>query len=208
MATSPVYSQVTLPQISAFTLSIALAMPLTACARSSSNTSNAVLLAPQTETKGSSIVCHLNGQASVPSFAVAGIGGPGVPRLSVHDASLARAIMRYVDTPTLRFAIVGKQFVVFDAVAGPCSPQAPGYFDLAGGCNDYYTPPLDIRSVHGEPDCLYPPRPWIPHDQGLGTWSWSDYAKYAPGALTETGNHVRRVVALLVDGLRYGADKS
>ncbi len=157
---------------------VALAAVLVACSSSKSSThGDATLLVPSVVHLGAAVACEMNGRASAPSYSASDVGERGVPKLSRDDSHMLRRIEEYVHSTTLRFAFVGGSFVVYDAVAGPCSPQAPGYFNLAGGCNEYYTPPLDINATHAEPDCLFPPRPWIAHDRGLGKWSWHNYAR-------------------------------
>ncbi len=143
----------------------------------SSKHGGATLLVPSIAHSGAAVVCELNGRTSAPSYSASDVGKQGVPKLSRRESKMLRRIEEYVHSATLRFAFVNGSFVVYDAVAGPCSPQAPGYFDLAGGCNEYYTPPLDVSATHAEPGCLFPPRPWIAHDRGLGKWSWHNYAQ-------------------------------
>lgn len=143
----------------------------------SSNRGGAILLVPSTTHRGFADVCTMNGRTSAESYSIADVGKPGVPKLSRSDSNVLHGIEEYIHSATMRFAFVGGRFIVYDAITGVCSPQAPGYFNLAGACNEYYTPPLDITATHAEPDCLFPPRPWIAHDQGQGKWSWRDYAR-------------------------------
>jgi len=107
------------------------------------------------------------------SYAISDIGKPGVPRLDARDELVVRRITRYVHAPSLRFAVTPTRgLVVFNAVAGPCSGGAPGYFVLNGYCNEYYQPAEPPFRPHATPGCLLPPRPWIPHDRGIGSPAW------------------------------------
>jgi hypothetical protein len=135
------------------------------------------LLLPKLIAAGLGTACELDGKQSAVSFSAHDIGATGVPPLSMEERSLIEKISKYVPEKTLRFAYLGSELLIFDAVAGPCAAQAPGYFVLNGACNEYYTPPLDIQNTHSEPDCLYPPRPWVAGDRGRGTWAWTHYVQ-------------------------------
>jgi hypothetical protein len=104
-----------------------------------------------------------------PSFRVADLGRSGVPRPDRKDLEMMRKIRRYVHSGTLRFAYLSPQwFIVYDAVWGPCTGSAPGYSVLNGGCNESYMPSNQSDITIPLPDCISPPRPWIPHDRGIG----------------------------------------
>lgn len=106
-----------------------------------------------------------------PSYRVDDLGRAGVPRPNRKDLEMVRKIRRYVHSSTLRFAYLAKNekwFIVYDAVWGPCTGNAPGYFVLNGGCNEFYMPSGQSDITIGVPECFSPPRPWIPHDRGNG----------------------------------------
>jgi hypothetical protein len=138
----------------------------------------AELLVPTVLKVGLGTECELDGKISPASYNVQDLGASGVPAVSSKDRNMLAKIMKFVRTPTLRFTYLRGEFLVFDAVAGPCAAGAPGYFVLNGACNEYYTPPLDINSTHSSSDCFNPPRPWIEHDPGLGKWSWKHYSDF------------------------------
>ena len=122
-----------------------------------------------------SIRCVVDRVIGPPSYRFRDIGKPDVIRLSKAQLALVRGIAHYVTSDTLRFAFIGKEFIVYDAVYGPCAGGAPGYWVLNGGCNEYFSPTDDFNTTHGVDSCWGPRRPWIKNDSGSGTQSWSNY---------------------------------
>jgi hypothetical protein len=106
------------------------------------------------------------------SYAVNDISEPGFPRLTPSEATLVRRIRRYVQSPTLRIAWLPPhgyrkrpEFVVFDAVDGPCS-KTVAYGVLNGWCNEMYQPSLDPYSTWAAPECGNgTPPPWSPAER-------------------------------------------
>jgi hypothetical protein len=127
--------------------------------------------------------CQVNGITGPPSYLANNIGH--VAMRNATDRRTLDKIQRFVHPTTLRFAYVGGEFIVFDAVAGPCEGGAPGYPLLNQGCSDYYAP-TDFESpdaegakagITGAPGgCRLAPRPWMPGDGGdPKAPSWSKY---------------------------------
>jgi hypothetical protein len=100
-------------------------------------------------------------------YHVADIGRRGVPVLTPSQKRSISAITRYLKSPHLRFVLLDRQFVVFNAFRGPCVYDAPGYQVLNGFCNEYYQPGRDPDHTHPVAGCIGPPRPWAPADRGL-----------------------------------------
>ena len=108
------------------------------------------------------------------SYRAADLGKAGVPTPKPRDVQMLRSIEHYVHSPTLRFVYSAQKFIVYDAIDGPCTGSAPGYFALNGGCNEFYMPSKQDDYTVAVPGCLSPPRPWIPHDRGQGNpASWA-----------------------------------
>lgn len=76
------------------------------------------------------------------------------------------AIQRHLHSPTLRVTwLYPHEFIVFDAVDGPCSDAAPGYPVLNEGChqNEFYEPGEDpYHTGAGPTEMQCSPRPWLP----------------------------------------------
>ena len=86
--------------------------------------------------------------------------------------------MKYVHPKSLRFAYAGGKFIVFDSYSGLCNGGSP-FFVLNGGCDENYaiTDEPDGTVGGGDMGCLNHPRPWIPHDKGIGSpdaWLYYD----------------------------------
>ena len=102
------------------------------------------------------------------NYSVFEIGKRGVPELTRDQRKMLASIRKFVRSRSLRFTFIESDFVVFDAVDGPCfDGGAPGYPVLNGACNEYYEPGEDPRKTAPAPGCIGPPRPWIPSDKGL-----------------------------------------
>jgi hypothetical protein len=109
------------------------------------------------------------------SYAVNEISKPGFPGLTPSEATTVRRIRRYVQSPTLRIAWLPPhgyrkkaEFVVFDAVDGPCS-KTLAYGVLNGWCNEMYQPSFDAYSTWAAPDCLKAtPPPWMTAESFFG----------------------------------------
>ena len=117
--------------------------------------------------RGPATRCRVTGlvvRLSPASYSVFDVGKPGVPSLGPQAATALRGILKYRRSPSLRFASIGRRFIVFDAIGGPCSTAAPGYFVLNGACNEYYLPSDDFSSTHAESSCLEEKRPWMNSD--------------------------------------------
>lgn len=117
--------------------------------------------------------CYVNGKIGPASYDVRDLGKGGTPAVKTADVRMLHRIMVYVHPKTLRFAYIAGEFIVFDATNGPCSGM--NYFVLNGDCNEFYSPTDDFDGTRPGTGCWNPPRPWILHDQGSGTWSWSTY---------------------------------
>ncbi|HTJ25349.1 MAG TPA: hypothetical protein VMA36_04200 [Candidatus Limnocylindria bacterium] len=115
------------------------------------------------------LVRGLDERFTPPSYLVRDIGKRSVPKLAQPDLKMVQQIGKYVRSKTLRFVFLNGRVLVFDAVAGPCTAGAPGYFVLNGACNEYYLPTDDFDAPHAMPGCFFPPRPWIPGDRGVGS---------------------------------------
>lgn len=159
----------------------ALLVGLGSCVRSKAAPSTNFVKPPVTEGNrligevrvGAGIACYVNGSIGPPSYNARDLGKAHVPVLSSPELKMLRRIMIYVHPTTLRFAHVAGEFIVFDALDGPCSGS--NYFVLNGDCNEFYSPTDDFSGTRAGTGCWNPPRPWIQNDRGSGTWSWSNY---------------------------------
>jgi hypothetical protein len=90
---------------------------------------------------GSAIECRTNDESIGPPSYAAGVGtaieGP-VLRNKADLASL-RQIRRTLNSPTLRYAYVSGEFIVYNAKDGPCGAGAP-YDVINGRCSEGYAP--------------------------------------------------------------------
>jgi hypothetical protein len=119
------------------------------------------------------IACLINGQRYGPmTYSANDAGKRGVPALPVDQLRMLRIIQHFVPSLHLRFASVHSEFIVFNAMKGPCWAGAPGYQVLtAQSCNEGWSPTDGLGAL---PDCSNPPRPWVRGDRGMGsptTWS-------------------------------------
>ena len=112
---------------------------------------------------GPGTACYVDGVTGPPSFLVRDLGKRGVPQVTTDALRMARKIAMYVRAKkTLRFAYVGGEFIVFNAVDGACEPNAPGYSVLNGKCNEMYSPTDNFDHTRAVPDCNGNlPRPWM-----------------------------------------------
>jgi hypothetical protein len=115
-----------------------------------------------------SVRCLVDDRMGPPSYLVRDMGKRGVPRVTPANARMVNAITKYVHSKTLRFAYIGREFIVFDAAQGPCAPYAPGYSVLNGAYNEMYSPTDDFTSTTAVPGYRIKPRPWIPREHGGG----------------------------------------
>jgi hypothetical protein len=128
----------------------------------------------QKKVDGGGIACYVRDQGTygVVSYSVKDIGRPHVAHLSRADSNMIRAIERYVDSSTLRFAFTPvDELLVFNASGDPCAE----YRVLNGGCNEGYDPVDRLRGTAAFPGgCLNTPRPWLKEDAigGKVPWSW------------------------------------
>ncbi len=105
---------------------------------------------------GAGVACYRNGVVGPPSFLVADLGKPGVPRLSASDLAIVK---RFADSPraSLRFIhlpLAQPKLVVFIAsLADLCNPTLPPFKDLTGSCNQYYSPLEDMDRTSAAPGC-------------------------------------------------------
>ena len=101
------------------------------------------------------------------NFSISDIGKAGVPSLTPAQISLVRLIRKYVQSDTIRFAIVRPMpligsFLVFDAKYGPCPASFVEYWIMNNGyaaSNGYYFPRTGDISA-GPPDVAPSPGPW------------------------------------------------
>lgn len=119
------------------------------------------------------IACSVNGVNGPTSFLVSEELRAVKHKLHKSDLVMARSIAKYVRSSTFRYTVVEGDVLMFDAEAGPCTPNGLGYAVLnASSCNEYYAP-TDPR-LDGMPGrvsappggCFMAPRPWIKHDGG------------------------------------------
>jgi hypothetical protein len=103
-----------------------------------------------------------------PSYLVSDLGRRGVPPVGTKGRAIVAKIRHYVHSSSLRFAYFSHSFIVFDAVGGPGTDDAPGYFVLNGKWNEYDEPGENPYMTIATPECLEPPRPWVPGDHGQG----------------------------------------
>jgi hypothetical protein len=102
-----------------------------------------------------------------PSYAARDIKAKDVPRLTGDQLAVIRKIEKYVAPTYLRFAFLslpgGRQFIVFNAVDGPCVDAAPGYWVMnATYPNSFYQPGQNPFAVHSIPGDIVPtPGPWM-----------------------------------------------
>jgi hypothetical protein len=114
------------------------------------------------QTIGRATRCIVNGELGPPSFLVSDLGKAGVPRLKTGQAAMARSIAQYVRSRRLRFLVFKNgEFIVFDALDGPCEPDAPGYPVLNEGCNAAYSPTDNFDHAGAYANCYPSPRPWL-----------------------------------------------
>jgi hypothetical protein len=86
------------------------------------------------------------------------LGAPDVPKLSPHEVGELKSIEKRTKSKTIRFTIlqlrerlgVLRQFIIFDAVDGPCADYAPGY-KVLNASNYYYQPGENPYQVHAGP---------------------------------------------------------
>jgi hypothetical protein len=117
---------------------------------------------------GMGISCNVDGELGPPSYLVRDVGKVGVPHLTKSQLTTLKSIKRYFEPPTLRFAFVGREYVIFNPKFGLCWRGVPGYRVLNGGCNAYYAVTDRFDGTVAVPDCWGPPRPWVPGDPGRG----------------------------------------
>ena len=111
---------------------------------------------------GAGIACSVDGDVGPPSYLVRDLGKPGVPRIPAHDVAIVRRIAKYLDSKDLRFAYPGGQFIVYNAINGPCEPHAPGYPVLNLQCNMMYSPTDNFDGPRAVPQCSPTmKRPWM-----------------------------------------------
>jgi len=118
---------------------------------------------------GMGISCKVDGQLGPPSYSVRDIGKFGVPPLTKPQLATLKSITHYYNPPTLRFAFVGREYVVFNPKFGLCWRGVPGYRVLNGGCNAYYAVTDRFDGTVAVPDCWGAPRPWVSADPGRGS---------------------------------------
>lgn len=103
------------------------------------------------------------------SYRAADIGKPGFPTLTADEAALVTRVRRHVRSSALRIAWVdggqppgGKEFIIFNAVEGPCNAAAGGDAVLNGACNEFYEPGENPYFTMAAPGCMQPiRRPWM-----------------------------------------------
>ena len=100
------------------------------------------------------------------SYRVKDNGQPGFPALKPAESALTRRVVRYTKSDTLRIAWVSQrradaEFIVFDAIYGPCYNGAGGYPVLNGMCNEFYEPGETPYHTLHSPDCFPSKRPWL-----------------------------------------------
>lgn len=126
---------------------------------------------------GAGIGCTGGGALGPISYSVYDLGKPGVPKLSVRDARMLHAIMRYVHPRTLRFAYLegGTMFGVMDMQSGPCTGGQVAVLS-APGC-DMVTIPYDgMGQVFASSGCWSAARPWFPGERdGQHPIPWTQY---------------------------------
>lgn len=109
---------------------------------------------------GRGIACWVNGTVGTASYSVADIGKSGVPALTRDERTVAAKIRHYMRSPLLRFAFVGGEFIVFDAVQGPCGGSV--YDVLNGHCEEYSpTDNLGYTTAASVEGCRGTPPPWM-----------------------------------------------
>ncbi len=99
------------------------------------------------------------------SYRVRDIGRPGFPALKPVEAALTKRVIRYIKSDTLRIAWVTQrnstEFIIFDAIYGPCYNGSGGYPVLNGRCNEFYDPGENPYHTLPAPSCFPSKRPWL-----------------------------------------------
>ncbi len=115
--------------------------------------------ADEIRTKGG-IVCQPFTKAPV-TYSLSQLGTFGVPRLSEHDLRVARIVRQFSRSQRLRFVFIHHrtEFLIYDAVDGPCNNPNGGYSVLNEGCNVYYQPNQTPESTNPAPGCYGASRP-------------------------------------------------
>lgn len=84
---------------------------------------------------------------------------PGTPALTPRELVQVRIVKTRHPSRYLRFAVLNvpqlggtfRNFVIFDAIYGPCYDGAPGYEVLNDGRRDYYEPGENPYNTHAVP---------------------------------------------------------
>lgn len=100
------------------------------------------------------------------SFLISDVGKPGFPMLRPSERRIIIRIRDFAESSFLRIAWVDNastpnNFVVFDAIDGPCEVSAPGYGVLNGECAEFYEPGENPYRTHAVPSCYPTKRPWM-----------------------------------------------
>jgi hypothetical protein len=110
--------------------------------------------------------CRLQGGSKLgpPSYRVADIDEPGVPKLTIDQRAMVHRIEEYVGDATLWFAFVRDSFTVFDASgypdAPPCVYTPLGYVVENDPCDCYYQSGEEDSITLGPGDTPVP-KPWF-----------------------------------------------
>ena len=83
--------------------------------------------------------CSTAGELGPPSYLVRDIGKADIPALNGRQKRIAQSFLKKHSPKTLRFAFVSREFIVYDAVNGPCSMAVP-YAVVNGDCSEMYAP--------------------------------------------------------------------
>jgi hypothetical protein len=125
----------------------AIAAMLAACHATSHATSEAVTIVPSGNhsgvyevRRGVASVCNVYGTLGPPSYLVSDMGKPGAPVPDSSDVTTLHKMLRYVHSATLRYAFLGNEFIVYDAVNGPYSMEVPYAVLNERSCNAMYAP--------------------------------------------------------------------
>ena len=100
------------------------------------------------------------------SFLISDVGKPGFPTLRPFERRIVIRIRHFAKSSFLRIAWVDdasttNNFIVFDAIDGPCEVSAPGYGVLNGECAEVYEPGENPYITHDVPSCYPMKRPWM-----------------------------------------------
>lgn len=108
---------------------------------------------------GAGVSCR-DGTLGPPSYRASDLGKPGVPKVTGKNLVTLEKLERTASSPTLRFAYVDGEFIIYDAFNGPCSRIVP-YSVMNGACSEEYAPVDRPNHTFSAGECFEKhPRPW------------------------------------------------